>query len=648
MACEGRNIGIFAHVDAGKTTLSEQLLLVCGEIRKAGRVDDGTAHTDRLEVERRRGISVKAACARLMWRGIQIRLVDTPGHADFTSEIERGLWAIDAAVLVISATDGVQAQTELLFESLKKYRVPTLIFVNKCDRETADFSKTISQARKMLSDGIFDMSDKEECMAAVAEHDELALAAYAEGEIWQNERLMTKTRELARSAHIFPALAGSALTGDGCRELLDAVCDCLPHPEGDENGGLCGIVFACEDDPAMGRAAYVRLYSGMLKNRDTVGFTRSAENEYGSNETTVQRKISQIRTPAASGKGFDAGEMRAGDIAIVYGLTDVITGSALGDATLLPERVKSGELRAPLYMAKVAPANEEQLPALKSALEQLSAEDPLLETSIIARSPHVRLMGAIQTEVLSEELQTRFSIKAAFSPPETIYRETIKQTAVGFIAYTMPKPCWAVIKFEISPAPRGSGVTYESLVAPNEIKPRYQHQISQAIRTATRQGMLGWQVDDVRIRLIGGEDHDIHTHPLDFIVATPMAFMDGLRRGGSVLLEPILELRITVDANMAGKIIGEMNNMRGSVLSTEGNGDKITLTCEAPAKEAADLPVRLARLTSGRAYVNSRLKGYRECDLALGATCPRRGVNPLDTQKYILAARNALDGNIYD
>jgi len=211
----------------------------------------------------------------------------------------------------------------------------------------------------------------------------------------------------------------------------------------------------------------------------------------------------------------------------------------------------------------------------------------------------------------------------------------------------MPKPCWAVIKFQIDPLPRGSGVQFDSVVPAREIMPRYQHQVEQAIPLATRQGMLGWQVDDVRVTLIGGEHHLIHTHPLDFILATPVAFMDGLRRGGSVLLEPILDMRITAPEGCAGRLLGEIAGMRGEIVTSQLRGDLLHIGAKVPLAASVDFSVRLAAITGGRGALSVRLAGYEACDLAQGSTCPRRSVHPLDTAKYILAARSALEGGVW-
>lgn len=648
MIADVRNIGIFAHVDAGKTTLSERMLVHCGVIRSAGAVDSGTAHTDRLAIERRRRISVRTACAPLRWRNTDIHLVDTPGHVDFAGEIERGIWAIDGAILVVSGVDGVQLQTETLYRYLSRHKIPLLIFVNKMDRPTVDFAGTLSQIRRRLCADAFDISDAESRMAAVSEHDEDALASYMDGDIWPDDRLNARLFPMIQRGLCIPVLRGSALTGDGIDELLNGIVDMLPPPIGSSDAPLSGVVFSVEADASMGRAAWVRLYSGSLQNRDTLRLLVTEENAYAESAHSIERKITQIRSLGADGRGEDVGRMQAGDIACVYGLGDVRTGQVLGDPALLSDRVHAGDFREPVFMAKAMPDAPENLPSLKRALDQLSAEDPLLSVTLLEGAPHVKLMGAIQIEVLKEELASRFSLSVEFMPPTVIYRETINKPATGFVAYTMPKPCWAVIKFEIEPAPRGSGISFESVVSPRDIKPRYQHQIAQAIPLATRQGLFGWMVDDVHIRLVGGCDHEIHTHPLDFIIATPMAFMDGLRRGGSELLEPILEMNLEADEDMAGKLIGEINGMRGSVVSTEAKNGRMTLICEVPAADSYDFPTRFSRITSGRGLMTTRIKSYRVCEFTPDKRCPRRGVDPLDTAKYILAARNALDGGIFD
>lgn len=643
-----RNIGIFAHVDAGKTTLTERMLAHAGAIRSPGSVDAGTAHTDRLDIERARGISVKATCARLNWRGVTVQLIDTPGHADFAAEVERALWALDGAVLLLSAADGVQPQAETLFEALTAQRIPTLIFLNKLDREGADPRAALEQVKRTLTPRAAFLEDSEALMELLAELDEQAFSDYVAGCVYSPERLEQVLRPHVHACRAFPVLSGSALKDQGVEALLDGVVSLLPSPTGDPSGPLCGVVFALEQQRAMGRAAHVRLFSGRLSNRDALEFDGPAGPDGAPVRT--QHKVSQIRSLDAAGRGEDLGALTAGQIGAVYGLGGVAVGQVLGEAALLPRRVEPGRLRAPLIMVQALPERPEQMNALRQALGELTAEDPLLDVqwSGAVRQLHIRVMGAIQLEVLADQLRRRYELGVQFGPPAVIYRETIARPSVGFVAYTMPKPCWAVLKFQIDPLPRGSGVVFESQVPVRDIMERYQNQVQKALPLALKQGMLGWQVTDVKITLIDGSHHLIHTHPLDFIVATPMGILDGLRRGGSQLLEPVLSVRFSVPERCGGRLMSDIVAMRGSVERSELRGDTLHLVAQVPVSTSLNYPMELAQFTGGRGALSAQLAGYRDCPLELGATAPRRGVDPLDTAKYILAARSALEGGIFD
>lgn len=633
-----RNIAIFAHVDAGKTTLSEQLLSHAGAIRTLGAVDAGTAHTDRLPVERRRGISVQSSCARFAWRGETINLIDTPGHIDFAAEVERSLWAPDGAILVISAAEGVQPQTEALFRALREARMLCLLFFNKTDREGADAEKALAQFRTLLCPDAAFLDDPESVMAMLAEHDDQAAEDYLNGAVYDEARLRPHLKKAMTEGNAYPALKGSALKDQGIPELLDAVIDLLPPPKGRAEDPLCAIVYAASQDTLLGRGAHVRVFSGMLKNRDPIPFQET------------QRKITQIRLWTPDGRGQDAGELTAGDIGVVYGLGDMKIGAVLGDERLLPRPMALGALREPLLAVQVSPLEKGREQDTLKALMELSGEDPLLSAAFSEETKEVsiRAMGKMQLEILEETLRTRFSLPCRISPPKLIYRETIAAPCEGFVAYTMPKPCWAVIQVLLEPLPRGSGVEFRSVTAPRDILPRYQHQVEKALPLALRQGMMGWQVTDVRVTLIGGNHHEIHTHPLDFIVATPMAVMDALRRGKTRLLEPVLLARITAPETAGGRIMSDMTRMRGKVLSSERTGGLIRIAAELPAATSLDYSETLLQLTGGRGGMTASLLGYRDAPEDVKETMPRRGVNPLDTARYILAARSALEGGIFD
>jgi ribosomal protection tetracycline resistance protein len=260
---------------------------------------------------------------------------------------------------------------------------------------------------------------------------------------------------------------------------------------------------------------------------------------------------------------------------------------------------------------------------------------------------HLKAMGTIQLEIIEELLKTRFDLKVTFDTPAIIYKETVSCRCEGFVAYTMPKPCWAVLKFIIEPAERGSGVTFSSSVPLNKIMACYQRQVEQTIPLALKQGRLGWQVTDVNIKLVDGGHHLVHTHPLDFIVATPMGIQDGLQRGGSTLLEPILAARFILPGDHVGRVMKDVVTMRGEVIDTAYDGDRVILNALIPVQTSLDYSITLAMFTGGRGTMSVKLHGYRECPLELGKTAKRRSIDPLDTSKYILAVRGAMDGDLF-
>lgn len=633
-----RNIAIFAHVDAGKTTVSEQLLLHAGAIRTPGKVDEGTAHTDRLAVERRRGISVQSSNAALTWKGEEITLIDTPGHSDFSAEVERSLWAPDGAVLVISAAEGVQPQTEVLFRALHEARIPTLLFFNKCDREGADVPGALASFRRLLSKDACLLSDREGLMAVLSEYDDQIMEDYLSGEIYPEEKLLPLVKKAMGEMHLFPGLSGSALKDRGIPELMDAIVSLLPAPEGKEDGPLCAVVFAAQQDPLLGRGVQVRLFSGTLENRNIIPYKDE------------QRKITQIRLPSPDGRERDTGKLVAGQIGTLFGLSDLPVGTVIGDESLAPRKVRLGELREPLIAVKAEPLSPDKAHEMRKALQILSGEDPLLQVQYHRQTQEttLRAMGRMHLEILEETMRTRFNLPCTFSSPQLIYRETICRPAEGFVAYTMPKPCWAIMNLYIEPLPPGSGVQFESKVSPRDIALRYQHQVENALPLALKQGMRGFEVTDIRITLTGGNHHEIHTHPLDFVVATPMAVMDGLQRGGTRLMEPILKACIQVPESFGGKVMSDVTRMRGEVLSSLMMGETLRIEALIPAVNALPYADTLLQMTGGRGGITTRVHSWHYAPDDVQDALPRHGVNPLDTAKYILAARSALEGDIFD
>ncbi|MDR2514176.1 MAG: TetM/TetW/TetO/TetS family tetracycline resistance ribosomal protection protein [Christensenellaceae bacterium] len=627
-----RNIGIFAHVDAGKTTLTEWLLYLGGVVPKPGSVDEGTAQTDSMEIERRRGISVRQAAAALRYEGAEITLIDTPGHADFAAEVERAIWALDGAIMLFSAVEGVQAQSEIYFDALQKAEIPTIFFINKLDRIGAGRARVLREIEGALGVRTLPLWDGERAAEAACEGDDALLERYLAGETLSGDEIEQAQRGQVLRCELYPVLAGAALRGEGVKALLDAAIRYLPEPAGDEEAPLAGIVYAVSESKAMGRAAHLRLYSGRLENRMPLG----------------DEKVAQIRVLNGL-KPQDKGILRAGEIGLVYGLAEVKAGDVLGERALIPRGRLAAEIARPLMAARVSPESPAQLRALRRALDELSAQDPHLAArwSPLTHELYLQLTGGIQIEVLQAVLKEQYGLNCTFSPPQVLYKETIAKEAFGFVSYTMPKPCWAILRFRLSPLPRGAGVRFSVSIDPRKIGYRYLRQVEQSIPRALEQGMLGWEVTDLAIELVDGSDHPIHTHPLDFALATPIGLLDGLRSGGSVLLEPILACRFTVPQSALGQLMGELSALRGSFEAPARRGEIAVLKARLPAAESLDLPQRLAAMTGGRGVMVSRLAGYEPCPVLPSKTAERRGVHPLDTAKYILAARSALESDIW-
>ncbi|NWL89936.1 GTP-binding protein [Paenibacillus sp. 79R4] len=682
------NVGIFAHVDAGKTTTTEHILFESGRTRELGSVDEGTALTDSMDIERQRGISVRSALTSFHWNGAQINLVDTPGHVDFLSEVERSLRVMDCAVLIVSAVEGVQAQTEMIWNGLRRLRIPTLLFVNKMDRVGADAKAVLEQIRKHLSPDIIPLqvplgreqefrgtvllldensanggespanhqpepgvnglkqtveirTDEEErsfeqaydrLCDFLAERDEALFEAYLDNEPVPADRWMSTMSELTRKALIFPVMYGAASRGTGIAALLDAIVQYLPDAGGNPQGALSGIVFKIERDKTMGRMAYVRVYEGSMRNRDIV---------YNHTQG-IQEKVTQIRK-VEGGRTEDLGLLEAGDIAAVCGLTQVRIGDVLGGPEAIPPEA---HLAVPLLTVRVHWANEEQYPQVVQALQGLSDEDPLLDVQWLQdeRELHAKVMGPIQLEILSSILETRYGLAVTFGQPSVIYKETPLQEGEGFIAYTMPKPCWAILRFKIEPGPRGSGLVYESQVKSEELLAQYQNEVQRRVPEALMQGLYGWEVTDLKVTLVYGQHHVWHTHPLDFAVATPMGIMDGLTNTGTALLEPMLRVRIIVPEENGGRVMNDLAQMRGTFEPPVLQGERMLIEGRVPLATSMNYPVELSSYTKGRSTFASFFDGYEPCPPEVKAVRQRRGVNPLDQAKYILSVRKALQG----
>lgn len=648
-----RNIAIIAHVDAGKTTLTEQLLYKSGSTRSLGSVDKGTSHTDNLDIERERGISVKSAEIDIAYKGTTIYISDTPGHVDFAGEVQRSLGIIDGAVIVVSCVEGVQPQTEVYFKALKQMKIPCVFFINKLDRIGADCEKTINEIRKLLTDkavpvqiasaggndviidSIFSSKDNsdldsalEDVITVLAEQNEALLDSFYENTLSRDD-ISSEVVSQANSAHVYPILYGSALKGCGITELLDAIVDYLPAPCDRDEDELSAMVYKITHHKTLGRICHIKVFAGKLQTRQEIKniYTGTVE------KPTVMKRI-------CGQKPVDVSCASSGELVMVAGLTSNI-GDILGSSKFIPHIPSVAD---PLLTVRIHPQEMDEFPQLVEALSILEEEDPLLGLELLKekRELNIHIMGVIQKEIIANLLKDRFGLDVTFGNPSVIYRETPSGSGYGFERYTMPKPCWAVVKFLIEPLPKGSGVVYESKVRTEQIKIKYQREIENNLDTILKEGYYGWKVTDLKITLVDGEDHVMHSRPGDFMAATAMALMKGFRDIGMTLLEPVIDFRISVPEELSGRILNDITLMRGSFDTTYSSSGIFTVDGRMPVSSSLEYPIKLGIMSSGRGIMSTSFAGFEPCPLELGATKERVGVNPLDRAKWILYVRNAL------
>jgi len=641
------NVGILAHVDAGKTTTVEQILYSFGQLRNLGSVDKGSTQTDFLAVERERGITVTASSVDFEFDDILISIIDTPGHMDFTGEVERTLSVLDGAVLVVSAAEGIQSQTERFWRALRELEIPTMIFLNKVDRLGCDPAQIVTMLKKEFSNAIIPLTTVENAgstaatltndllsevnILALCEQDDDLMEAYLSDEHLTEEQLTRSLVKQVQTDKAYPLIHGASVIGLGIKQLVKAMKTYFPVNSLKPTGEPHGIVYKIEHDKMFGKIAHIRLYQGQLSSRDEVTLYRAGEVAY-------QGKISQIRKIQGA-KHKDIGQFSGNEIAAVCGLTDAKIGDTIGQDF----KAKRVQISEPLFTVGVhGPPGKER--ELLKAISELSDEDPLMDYIFHQEVGElvIRIMGKVQVEILEYLLLERYQLTVTFSEPAVIYKETVTQTGIGLERYTMPKPCWAVVKLKIEPLLVGSGYQFESTIGDNILHLRYQRHVEASLQDAIKQGRLGWEVTDIKVTLIDGEDHHIHTHPLDFFLATPIALMKALEDAGSTLLEPLVKFKMRANEEHLGKIISQILSMRGEFTTPVIENEKIELEAIVPVATSMDYSIQFSSLTSGRGIITSEFYGYQPCPLELGKIAPRIGIDPLDRDKWILHRRGAL------
>lgn len=577
-------LGILAHVDAGKTTLSEALLYTCGSIRRLGRVDHRNTALDTHQIERERGITVFSKQAQLRTDNMELCLLDTPGHADLTAETERVLDALDYALLVISGTDGVQAHTETLWHLLERYRVPTIIFVTKMDLTASDREKILGDLRARLSENCFDLSDtSQETRESIAMCDEAVLEKFASGGDIADEDIS----RLIAERKLFPVLYGSGLRLEGVPELVEFIEKFTVSPVYPAEFGA--RVYKIMRDVRGRRLSCMKITGGTLHNRDSVG-----------GQTVTELRV-------YSGAGYETvQEAEAGSIVAVQGLDDTYAGQGLGfeGDGIRPETEAVMSYRIEL------PEGADAFSAYKQ-LRQLEDEDPQLhiEWNERLREISVRIMGRVQTEVLTELIRERFDLEVSITSGGIAYKETIAAPVHG-VGHFEPLRHYAEVHLLIEPAERGSGLSFESRCPTDELDRSWQSLIMTNLAEREHLGVLtGSPLTDVKISLIAGKAHLKHTEGGDFREAVYRAVRQGLMKAESVLLEPWYEFRIEVPPEQIGRAISDVRAMSGK-FDTEGSS---VITGLAPVSEMSGYAEALASYTSGKGRIVCRTGGYYPC-----------------------------------
>lgn len=577
-------VGVIAHVDAGKTTLSEAMLYTCGSIRKLGRVDHRDTALDTHELERERGITIFSKQAQLRTDVMELCLLDTPGHVDFSAETERTLRVLDYALLVISGSDGVQAHTETLWRLLERHGVPTIIFATKMDLTGSDRERIANDVRLRLSENCFDFSRMTpELTENLAMCDERALDKYTERGRLDDDDIA----ELIRSRSVFPLLFGSGLKLDGVDRLIEFLEKYTRQPDhGDKFGA---IVYKIMRDSRGNRLSCMKITGGSLKNRDVIN----------------GEKVTELRV--YSGAKFErCDEAGAGSVVAVQGLDNTFAGQGLGI---------EGDTEAPMlepvlsYQVKL-PKNIDPQTAFKK-LRLLADEDPQLRISWndSLRQIHVQLMGQVQNEVLVSLIKERFDMDVSLDSGGIMYKETI-QNAVEGVGHFEPLRHYAEVHLLLEPAERGSGLSFESRCSEDELDGNWQRLILSHLAEKQHLGVLtGSPITDMKISLIAGRAHPKHTEGGDFREAVYRAVRQGLMKAESRLLEPWYEFRIETPPELIGRAISDVRAMSGEFKTEEGSA----ISGIAPVSEMNGYASVLASYTSGRGRISFRLAGYYPC-----------------------------------
>lgn len=665
-----RNIGIAAHIDAGKTTTTERILFYSGVVHKIGEVHDGTATTDWMAQERERGITITAAAISTSWNDHRVNIIDTPGHVDFTIEVERSMRVLDGVIAVFCAVGGVQPQSETVWRQADRYKVPRLVFVNKMDRMGANFLRVREQIRSRFGSnavpiqlpigseadlvGIVDLvkmrayiyrdeigKDIEEVdipadlvelanewrgnlLESVSDSDDVLMEKYLEGEELTEDEVKLGLRKGTLSGKIVPMVCGSAFKNKGVQLLLDAVIDYLPSPndvkpvigllssgeeairEAKDDAPMSALAFKIMADP-YGRLTFVRVYSGVLK-----------KGSYALNSSKNKReRISRLIILKADDRQ-EVDELRAGDLGAVLGLKDTFTGDTLCDESS-PIVLETLFIPEPVISVAVEPKTKQDMEKLSKALQSLSEEDPTFRvmTDPETNQTIISGMGELHLEILVDRMKREFAVEANVGAPQVAYRETIRKTVTDiegkFARQSGGKGQYGHVVINLEPTEPGTGFEFVSKIVGGVIPKEFIKPSEQGMKEACESGILaGYPVIDLRATLVHGSFHDVDSSEMAFKIAGSMAIKDAVMRAQPVLLEPMMKVEVETPEDYMGDVIGDLSRRRGNIIGMEDTASGKSVESRVPLSEMFGYSTDLRSSTQGRASFSMEFSHYEE------------------------------------
>ncbi|MFN2213249.1 MAG: elongation factor G [Anaerolineales bacterium] len=668
-----RNIGIIAHIDAGKTTTTERILYYTGKTHRIGSVDDGTTVTDWMEQERERGITIVSAAVSAVWKDYQINIIDTPGHIDFTAEVQRSLRVLDGGIVIFDAVQGVEPQSETVWRQADRYKVPRICFVNKMDRVGASFERTVTMVQERLGanpipvqlpigseanfQGVIDLFTekaiywdeglgeapriadappdlvpqisemRDRMIEQIVEVDDELTLKYLEGEHISNEELKSALRKAVIANMVTPVFCGSSLRNKGVQPLLDAIIDFLPSPidvppvrgfvpgneeevdrAPDDDAPLSALVFKIVTDPYVGRLAYVRVYSGKIKQGSMV---------YNSTKEKKERIGRLLRMYAD--RRDDVDEVLAGDIGATLGLKNSFTGDTLclSSEPILLEAIAFPE---PVISVAIEPRTTADQDKMSEALQKLAEEDPTfhVRTDQDTGQTIISGMGELHLEVLVDRMLREFKVQARVGRPQVAYRESItrpvEKAEYRYVKQTGGRGQYGHVVLELEPGEIGSGIVFENDIYGGVIPKEYFNAIQKGIFESAEAGVLaGYPVVDIKVRLYDGSYHEVDSSEIAFKMAASMAFKEGIQKGKPVLLEPIMKVEVVLPDEYLGDTIGQLTARRGEIIGTEMRpGNAQAVKAMVPLAEMFGYATDLRSGTQGRGAFSMEFDHYAQ------------------------------------